>query len=117
MRTHDNLQASLEGLDQAEIAVFIRVFVEACWNVAKHSGASNLYLESRQVGSLLIIRIRDDGRGFDTGDPPSGMGLQYMRQRAREVDAELDVISTPGRGTTVPMRFHTRKNAAGSSES
>src|SRR5215204_3323018 len=107
VKTHDDLQAPLEGLNPAEIAAFIRVFVEACWNVAKHSGARNLYLESRQVGSLLIIRIRDDGRGFDTGDPPPGLGLRYMRRRAREVGAELDVISTPGRGTTVQIRFRT----------
>jgi two-component sensor histidine kinase len=122
VKTHDDLQAPLEGLNPAEIATFIRVFVEACWNVAKHSGARNLYLESRQVGSLLIIRIRDDGRGFDTSGPPPGMGLQYMRRRAREVGAELDVISTQGRGTTVQIRFRTRKNtpvppdATGSSE-
>ena len=116
VKTHDDLQVSLEGLNPAEIAAFIRVFVEACWNVAKHSGASNLYLESRQVGSLLILRIRDDCRGFDTTDPPPGLGLRYMRRRAREVGAELDVISTPGRGTTVQIRFPLRKNATGSSE-
>jgi signal transduction histidine kinase len=113
VKTHDDLQVPLEGLNPAEIAAFIRVFVEACWNVAKHSGARNLYLESRQVGSLLIIRIRDDGRGFDTADPPPGLGLQYMRRRTGEVGAELDVISTPGRGTTVQIRFRTRKSAPG----
>lgn len=113
VKTHDDLQASLEGLNPAEIAAFIRVFVEACWNVAKHSGAGNLYLESRQVGSLLIIRVRDDGRGFDTGDSPPGLGLEYMRRRAGEVGAELDVISTPGRGTTVQIRFRNRKDLAG----
>ncbi|HEX6708874.1 MAG TPA: ATP-binding protein [Rubrobacter sp.] len=113
IKAHDDLQASLDGLNPAEIAAFIRVFVEACWNVAKHSGASNLYLESRQVGSLLIIRIRDDGRGFDTDDPPAGLGLRYMRQRTREVGAELDVISTQGRGTTVQIRFPTRKDMLG----
>ncbi|HJQ29435.1 MAG TPA: ATP-binding protein [Rubrobacter sp.] len=113
VKTHDDLQASLEGLNPAEIAAFIRVFVEACWNVAKHSGAGNLYLESRQVGSLLIIRVRDDGRGFDTGDPPPGLGLGYMRRRAGEVGAGLDVISTPGRGTTVQIRFRNSKELAG----
>ena len=66
VKTHDDLQAPLEVLNPAETAALIRVAVEAFWNVAKHSGASNMYLESRQVSSVLIIRIRDDGRGFDT---------------------------------------------------
>ncbi len=110
VKTHDDLQVSLEVLNPAEVAAFIRVFVEACWNVAKHADARNLYLESRQVGSLLIIRIRDDGRGFDTADHAPGMGLRYMRQRASEAGADLDVISAPGRGTAVQLRFRKRQN-------
>jgi len=109
VKTHDDLQASLEVLNPAETAALIRVFIEAFWNVAKHSGASNMYLESRRVGSLLIVRVRDDGHGFDAGEPPSGLGLQYMRQRAGEVGAGLDVISAKGRGTTVQVRFRKRQ--------
>jgi signal transduction histidine kinase len=105
VKTHDDLQAPLEALNPAEAAALNRVAVEAFWNVAKHSHASNMYLESRQVGSLLIVRIRDDGRGFDTNDPPQGLGLQYMRRRTAEVNADLDVISAPGRGTAVQARF------------
>ncbi|MBA3423409.1 MAG: sensor histidine kinase [Rubrobacteraceae bacterium] len=105
IHTHDDLQAPLESLSPAEIAAVIRVAVEAFWNVAKHSGARNMYLESRRVGPTLIVRIRDDGRGFDAEDPPPGMGLGYLRQRSAEVGAELDVISSPGRGATVQLRF------------
>lgn len=105
VKTHDDFQAALEVLNPAETAALRRVAVEAFWNVAKHSHANNMYLESRQVSSVLIVRIRDDGRGFDTKDPHPGLGLQYMRQRTREVGADLDVISTPGRGTAVQLRF------------
>jgi signal transduction histidine kinase len=112
VKTHDDIQASLEVLNPAETAALLRVFVEAFWNVAKHSGASNMYLESRRVGSVLIIRVRDDGHGFDTGRPPQGLGLEYMRRRAGEVGADLDVISTPGRGTSVQVRFRKRQNTA-----
>lgn len=105
IQTHDDLQASLEELSPAQLAAVTRIIVESFWNVAKHSGARNMYLESRRVGTLLIVRIRDDGRGFDPDNPPPGLGLEYMRRRASEVGASLDVISTPGRGTTVQLRF------------
>jgi signal transduction histidine kinase len=105
VKTHDDLQAALEVLNPAETAALRRMAIEAFWNVAKHSRANNMYLESRQVGSVLIVRIRDDGLGFDTDDPRPGLGLQYMRQRTREVGADLDVISAPGRGTSVQLRF------------
>lgn len=105
VRTHADLQEPLDSLNAAEVAVVYRVAIEAFWNVAKHSRARNMYLESRRVGRTLIIRVRDDGRGFDAGKPPPGMGLTYMRQRAGEVGAKLDVISTPTRGACVQLRF------------
>jgi signal transduction histidine kinase len=110
VKTHHDLQAPLEALNPAEAAALNRIAVEAFWNVAKHSHANNLYLESRQVGSVLIVRIRDDGRGFDTNNSHPGLGLRYMRQRTAEVNADLDVISTPGRGTAVQARFPNHKD-------
>jgi signal transduction histidine kinase len=105
IETHDDLRVPFELLSPEEIAAAQRVFVEASWNAVKHAQARNLWLETRRVGSVIIVRTRDDGRGFDTGDPPPGLGLRYMRRRADEVGAELDVISFPGRGTTVQLRF------------
>ncbi|HEV8044898.1 MAG TPA: hypothetical protein VGP38_06950, partial [Rubrobacter sp.] len=90
VKTHEDLQAPLEALNPLELAAVYRIVVEAFWNVAKHSGARNMYLESRRVGELLLLRVRDDGRGFDPTHPPPGMGLRYLRQRAREVGAGLD---------------------------
>jgi signal transduction histidine kinase len=107
-KTHEDLQAPLDVLTQEEVATVNRVVVEAFWNVAKHSKARNLYLESRRVGRVLLVRVRDDGRGFDPEKSSSGMGLQYIRLRAAEVGASLDVISSPGRGTTVQLRFEKK---------
>jgi len=109
IKTHEDLQAPLESLSPMEIAAVYRFAVEAFWNVAKHSYADNMRLESRRVGDLLIVRVRDDGRGFDPADPPPGMGLDYLHERAREVGAEFDVISARGRGTTVQLRFRVRQ--------
>jgi signal transduction histidine kinase len=105
IKAHEDLQAPLETLSSMEIAAVYRFAVEAFWNVAKHSGAENMRLESRQVGNLLLVRVRDDGRGFDPSAPPPGMGLDYLREHAREVGADFDVISAPGRGTTVQLRL------------
>lgn len=105
IKSHKDLQSPLESLKEAEMEAVNRIAVEAFWNVAKHSRARNLYLESRRVGRVLIVRIRDDGRGFDPASPSSGMGLLLMHRRAREVGADLDIISKPGVGTTVQLRF------------
>jgi signal transduction histidine kinase len=109
IKAHRDLQSPLDGLEEDQIEAVNRIAVEAFWNVAKHSRASNLYLESRRVGRVLIVRIRDDGRGFDVTNARSGMGLVLMRRRSREAGAELDVISKPGVGTTVQMRFRVKE--------
>lgn len=105
IKAHADLQSPLEALRPEQMEAVNRIAVEAFWNVAKHSRARNLYLESRRVGRVLIVRIRDDGRGFDATQPSSGMGLLLMRRRAREAGADLDVISKPNVGTTIQLRF------------
>jgi signal transduction histidine kinase len=108
IQTHEDFRVPFEFLRPAEVAAAQRVVVEASWNAVKHAQARNLWLETRRVGSVVIVRVRDDGHGFDAADPPPGLGLRFMRRRAEEVGAELDVISAPGRGTTVQLRFDNR---------
>jgi hypothetical protein len=91
--THEDFLVPFEILNSAEVAAQ-RVFVEASWNAIEHGQARNLWLETRRVNSVVIVRVRDDGRGFDTSDPP-GLGPRYMRRPAGEVGAMLDVIPSP----------------------
>jgi hypothetical protein len=71
--THEDFLVPFEILSPGEVAAAQRVFVEASWNAVKHSGTRNLWLETRRVDSVVIVSIRDDGRGFDTSDPPPGL--------------------------------------------
>ncbi len=105
MQTRADLRAPLEDLSREKLSVAHRVFAEAAWNAAKHSGAEKLLLETRREGDDFVLRLRDDGRGFDTGKETDGYGLRSMRSRAEEAGARLDVASEPGGGTTVELRF------------
>jgi signal transduction histidine kinase len=74
-----------------------------------------MYLESRRMGNLLLLRFRDDGRGFDPSNPPPAWASATFEsapgRSAGAVGAGLDAISAPGRGTTtVQIRFRTREN-------
>lgn len=109
--THEDLRAPLEQLSHAQAAAAYRIFVEASWNVVKHSRASGLSLESRREGSGFSLRLWDDGRGFCV-ERATGMGLRFMRSRAEEVGATLSVFSQPGWGTGVEVSFE-RANETG----
>ncbi|CAH0224585.1 putative sensor histidine kinase NarS [Arthrobacter sp. Bi83] len=94
-------------LDRDRAALFYRVAREALANTAKHSKAANAELQLRQDGKRSEIRIHDDGCGFDQslGSPEGHFGLRIMRDTICEAGGTLQVMSAPGRGTTVIARF------------
>jgi two-component system sensor histidine kinase UhpB len=86
-----------------EIAVY-RVAQEALANVARHAEASRVEVDLDTSGASLELRVRDDGRGFNTRGRRNGLGLGGMAERARLVGGELTIDSQPGRGTELVMR-------------
>jgi signal transduction histidine kinase len=61
----------------------------------------------RLVDDLLVVRVRDNGCGFQTGplcrgEKPSH-GLRGMRERAERAGGRFQLRSTPGNGTTVDI--------------
>src|SRR5436190_9404656 len=94
-------QAMLE-MDQ-EIAIY-RIAQEALNNVAQHSAAGRVEIDlAAGNGRGVELRVRDDGRGFDTGTQKGGLGLGGMAERARLVGGRLDIRSFPGRGTELTL--------------
>jgi signal transduction histidine kinase len=77
---------------------------EACNNVARHSGASEVWVRLKVDASEFCITVEDNGRGFVVGTAAEGSdGLRHMRQRMAEVGGGLDLDSEPGRGTRVKL--------------
>ena len=96
-----------EALTDDQQTVIYRVVQEALSNAAQHSGATFVDFDLRVFPSHGVeLRVRDDGRGFDTASPEPngrGIGLSGMAERARLVGGELTVNSVPGSGTRVRL--------------
>jgi signal transduction histidine kinase len=88
--------------------VFYRVAQEALNNIAKHAGASQVQVHLIVHDGDAEVIIQDDGCGFDlVAMTPEHMGLKFMRERADAVHAKLNIVSAPGAGTLIQMRWHT----------
>ena len=90
-----------------EVLVY-RLVQEALTNVRKHARATKaaLSIEPDESGTQVIVRVEDDGRGFDmsarsTRAEGYGVGLRSMRERMEGAGGEMRVASAPGKGTTV----------------
>ena len=84
------------------------IFKEAINNAARHSGCSNVEIGLRIDRGLLVLRVRDDGRGFDPEASAEGNGVASMRRRARGLGGELVVTSETGKGSEVVLRVPRR---------
>ncbi|MBC7379168.1 MAG: histidine kinase [Burkholderiaceae bacterium] len=76
---------------------------EALSNVLQHAQASVLRIEAHPAAGGALLRIIDNGRGFDPAIP-FRKGLQSMHERAAAIGAQLRVTSGPG-GTQVEVRL------------
>jgi len=80
------------------------IFKEAIHNVARHSGARRVEIELAREGDSLVLRISDDGCGFDLAAESDGNGLASIRRRAQSLGAEVAWQSADGRGTTMQAK-------------
>lgn len=91
----------------AEIQL-MRIVQEALSNCRKHAGATAVRVAFLAEGGALLAEIADDGQGFDAERPGRPgwprFGLQTMHERAQAIEGTFEVVSRPGRGTTVRVR-------------
>jgi two-component system sensor histidine kinase UhpB len=74
----------------AELTVY-RVAQESLTNVVRHSGAGRVWLSLQPGPDSVVLRVVDDGRGFDDRAARNGGGLRGMRERAVLVGAALAI--------------------------
>jgi PAS domain S-box-containing protein len=88
---------------EVKVALY-RIAQEALNNVVKHSGAGEAKVDLDCTDAGFTMRVSDDGKGFSVrGVPPNSLGLNIMRDRAKEIRARLSVRSTPGQGTAMQV--------------
>jgi signal transduction histidine kinase len=93
-------------LGEREIAQLGAIMTEAVRNAREHSEATMVRIEGQIDNDRVLLRIIDDGAGFDTGHEAAGRyGLIGMRERAGEIGAVLTVDSREGLGTTVTVAW------------
>ncbi len=91
-------------LRQDRAVGLMRIVQEALTNAAKHAQATRISvtLEAAHDGTI-VCDVADNGKGFDSPAPDSGVGLSAMRERAAALGGVLRVTSAPDRGATVTV--------------
>jgi len=98
--------AELEQVNGDKRTMLYRVAQEALTNVARHARASQADVKIQKLDGLVSMKIKDNGRGFQRENvlrakKDTRLGLLGMRERLEMVGGTFNIISAPGKGTTV----------------
>ena len=92
---------------EEEVAIY-RIVQEALRNVELHSQATSATITLAFHPASLEVVITDNGRGFDyeafLRNPAGHLGIKGMKERARRIGGELEVVSQVGKGTKIVLR-------------
>ena len=88
--------------------VAYRVVQEALENVGRHAQASSVLVTLTRDRDRLVVRLEDDGIGFDPAageSDPKHVGLRAMRERVELAGGVLAIHSRPSGGAAIEFRL------------
>lgn len=94
--------------DREQRHALMRILREAVSNAARRGRARRIFVRLDRNDDRYLLRIEDDGSGFDVDAALAegrGYGLVSMRDRAIALPGELAIVSTPGTGTVVMIKW------------
>jgi len=109
-------------LDYAIQINLYRLVQEGLTNIRKHAAAGRVTLKLAAAFPNIILRIEDNGRGFDVqaraaaADQAKRMGLRSMQERATLLNGKMNLQSKPGRGTKVIIKLPFEEKKSGEKE-
>ena len=101
-----SLMKDVPELPEKVTIAFYRIAREAMINTTVHSGASQIQVSLLEEENRLVLRVQDNGCGFDPQEVQAGhLGLNIMGERAQEIGASLQVDTEAGQGTTIRLAW------------
>ncbi len=92
-------------LDKGVEDHLFRILQESVSNILRHSKAKELEVLLIQRDNFIIMRVVDDGVGFDVEESKAGSyGLQNMHERAVEIGGTCKIISVKNKGTRLEVK-------------
>ena len=105
-------------LDPVVESIVFRTTQEALTNVPKHARPRRVAVSGRLEGTVLTVRVRDDGVGFDLDQARetlprlSHLGLRFMAERVELAGGVFQLTTRPGAGTEVAFWVPLRGDGA-----
>lgn len=97
----------IEDVDVHEdlhLAIY-RILQEHLTNILKHADASTVKVKLYLIDNELLLKVKDNGKGFDMSNRYEGIGITNMLSRAESLGGILQINSKPAAGCELFGRF------------
>ncbi len=98
-----DLSNSMMPLTPDQRIALYRIYQESLTNIIRHANATTVWVTLACNDGVVKVRVKDDGKGFNSAAAVQSLGLLGMRERARSVAADFSVSSQPEKGTVVEV--------------
>lgn len=94
-------------INQQQSLAFFRILQEALNNISKHSKASLVNVQLNLDTNTLVLKITDNGIGFDKNQNSrqDSYGMIGMKERVVLLNGKLDITSKIGMGTCISVEI------------
>lgn len=105
----DHTKYTAKLSQSTEVTVY-RIIQEATNNMIKHAEASMIQLSLTSNGNQILLKISDNGKGFDTKliHQSKGIGWKNIASRAQHLNGKLEIKSSQGKGTEINLSFENQ---------
>jgi signal transduction histidine kinase len=88
------------NIDKFNLYRIVQEFVN---NSMKHAHAKNLTVELKKTDKEVLIKVSDDGVGFENEKVMKGLGIQNIQHRMKMANIHGEIQSSPGKGASLSM--------------
>ncbi len=99
-------EPDLPALGKDKPIILFRMIQEVINNIIKHAKATEIDFSAFQKNKIIRIEIKDNGSGFDNSKSVAGSGLNNLASRSKMIKADLQINTTPGKGTLVILSIN-----------
>ena len=102
---HLNFDENVEGkkLNMEQRRDVYLIYKESINNIYKHALAKNVWIDVQLHKGKLHLKIKDDGKGFDSSVTTNRNGLKNIRSRTGKWKGDVNIKTGPGNGTLIEI--------------
>ena len=102
---HEGFGKSLPLISEDKIAIY-RIVQEQLNNIIKHADATQVHIDLKMDFPFVSLKIKDDGRGFDTLRAKRGLGLKNIYHRVEYYRGNMDLVSEVNHGCLLDIKLN-----------